>query len=203
MTAAKNQEIIWTGNIRGYFEEPESESDLNETYIAIQFNTGRHGSSEPNEERGFGVLFDISASSNPYIFEYRDDGKYVKFDYKTLNQLAGDDFVFDHTPVVNNNSISIPIFINNLTNTENIKFKVKTILIDENTRMVKSYIGYTFGNELPYWTLNNVSKLSEHEDIESEEGFMETVNQGSGYVIARTDNIDTRPSYFRSLTINP
>ncbi|MDN5846749.1 MAG: hypothetical protein L0H53_10805, partial [Candidatus Nitrosocosmicus sp.] len=32
MTAAKNQEIIWTGSIKDYFEEPESENDYaNET----------------------------------------------------------------------------------------------------------------------------------------------------------------------------
>lgn len=76
MSAAKNQEIAWQGNIHEYFEEPKDKFD-NETYIALQFNTGRHGSNENDEERDFGVLFDVSGSSNPNLLEYRDNGKYI------------------------------------------------------------------------------------------------------------------------------
>ena len=79
MSAAKNQEIVWQGNIHEYFEEPKDKFD-NETYIALQFNTGRHGSNEDNEERGFRVLFDVSGSSNPNLLEYKDNGKYVKYE---------------------------------------------------------------------------------------------------------------------------
>ncbi|MDN5846095.1 MAG: hypothetical protein L0H53_07455, partial [Candidatus Nitrosocosmicus sp.] len=163
MTAAKNQEIIWTGNIKGYFEEPENGNDFaNETYIAIQFNTGRHGSNEPNEERAFGVLFDVSASSNPYLFEYRDDGKYVKYDYDTIKQLAGEGFIFHHRDKEGGG----PLFIDNLTNTENVKLKVMTFLIKNNTRTIETFIGNSStGIEIPYWTLNNLSKLKEHEGI--------------------------------------
>ncbi len=197
MTSAKNQEIVWTGNINDFFEEPIN-NFANETYIAIQFNTGRHGSNEPDEERGFGALFDISGSNNPYLFEYRDDGKYVKYDYDKIKQLSGDSFVFHHFNVKYEN----PIFINNLTNTENVKFTVRTFLNDPDTRMVKTFIGNGSGKEVPYWTLYNVSKLKEHAGIENESGFMETVKQGSGYIIVRTDNIDTRSSSFRSFTFD-
>nr|MBA3751115.1 hypothetical protein [Nitrosopumilus sp.] len=55
MSSAKNQEIIWTGNINKFFEEPKGNYQ-SETYIVLQFNTGRHGSNESDEERGFGVL---------------------------------------------------------------------------------------------------------------------------------------------------
>lgn len=198
MSAAKNQEIIWTGNILDYFEEPEDDF-ANETYIAIQFNTGRHGSGEPEEERGFGVLFDVSGSNNPNLFEYRDDGKYVKYDYNMTKQLAGNSFVFHHL----DRKSQGPLFVDNLTNTENVKLKVRTFLTDNDTRIVETFIGNdSSGIEIPYWTLNNLSKLKGHEDVEDERGFMETVNQGSGYVIARTDNIDTRPSSFQSFIFN-
>ncbi|MDN5846390.1 MAG: hypothetical protein L0H53_08970, partial [Candidatus Nitrosocosmicus sp.] len=198
MSATKNQEIIWTGNIFGYFEKPEDDF-ANETYIAIQFNTGRHGSNENDQERGFGVLFDVSGSNNPNLFEYRDDGKYVKYNYDTIKQLAGDSFVFHHK----DNESGGPLFINNLTNSENVKLKVRTLLIENNTRTVETFIGNaSSGIEIPYWTLNNLSKLKEHEDIDDESGFIDTVNQGSGYVIARTDNIDTRPTSFRSFSFN-
>jgi hypothetical protein len=197
MSAAKNQEIIWTGNIYGFFEKPK-DNFANETYIVIQFNTGRHGSNEDNEERGFGVLFDVSGSNNPNLFEYRDDdGKYVKYDYDTIKQIAGDDFVFHHIDKERGD----PLFIDNLTNTKNVKLKVRTFLIENNTRTVGTFIGNASSSmEIPYWTLNNLSKLKEHEDIDNKSGFMETINQGSGYVITRTDNIDTRPTSFRSFT---
>ncbi|MGD9533488.1 MAG: hypothetical protein AB7V56_06950 [Candidatus Nitrosocosmicus sp.] len=199
MTAAKNQEIIWTGNIFDYFEKPE-DNFSNETYISIQFNTGRHGSSEDDEDRAFGVLFDVSGSTNPNLFEYRDDGKYVKYDYDTMKALAGDSFVFHHK----DQKTGKPLFVDSLTNTENVKLKVRTLLFENNnTRTVETFIGNaSSGVEIPYWTLNNLSKLKEHEDIDDENGFTETINQGSGYVIARTDNIDTRPSSFRSSTFN-
>ncbi|MGD9673390.1 MAG: hypothetical protein AB7U98_07920 [Candidatus Nitrosocosmicus sp.] len=198
MSAAKNQEIVWTGHIFDYFEEPIGDF-TNETYVAIQFNTGRHGSNEANEERGFGVLFDVSGSSNPNLFEYRDDGKYIKYNYEMIKQLAGNSFVFHHI----DNESGDPLFIDNLTNTENIKLKVKTFLVENNTRTLDVFIGnFSSGAEIPYWSLYNLSKLKEHEDIDNENGFINTVNQGSGYVIARTDNIDTRPTSFRSFTFN-
>lgn len=56
----------------------------NETYIVLQFNTGHHGSNELIKERGFGVLFTVSGRSNPNLFEYRDDGKYVKYDFSMM-----------------------------------------------------------------------------------------------------------------------
>ena len=196
MSAAKNQEIIWHGNIHEYFKEPEDKFE-NETYIAIQFNTGRHGSNEPDEERGFGILFDVSSSSNPYLLEYRDDGKYVKYDFNTTKELAQDSFIFHQL-----DKKGIPIFINNLTNKENVELKVRTFLTDNDTRMIETFIDNGSGKEIPYWTLNNLSKLKEQDDVDDQNGFMETINQGSGYVIARTDNIDTRPSSFKSLSFD-
>jgi hypothetical protein len=196
MSAAKNQEIIWHGNIHEYFKEPEDKFE-NETYIAIQFNTGRHGSNEPNEERGFGILFDVSSSSNPHLLEYRDDGKYIKFDFNTTKELAQDSFIFHQL-----DKEGIPIFINNLTNKENVELKVRTFLTDNDTRMIETFIDNGSGKEIPYWTLNNLSKLKEQDDVDDQNGFMETINQGSGYVIARTDNIDTRPSSFKSLSFD-
>ncbi len=196
MSAAKNQEIIWHGNIHEYFKEPEDKFE-DETYIAIQFNTGRHGSNEPNEERGFGILFDVSGSSNPHLLEYRDDGKYVKYDFNTTKELAQDSFIFHQL-----DKKGIPIFINNLTNKENVELKIRTFLTDNDTRMIETFIDNGSGKEIPYWTLNNLSKLKEQDDVDDQKGFMETINQGSGYVIARTDNIDTRPSSFKSLSFD-
>src|SRR4029079_10371364 len=78
MTSAKNQEIIWTGNIKNYFKKPIGDYN-NETYIALQFNTGRHIdeknsiSTTTTAERGFGILFDVSNTSNPNLLEYRGD----------------------------------------------------------------------------------------------------------------------------------
>ncbi len=40
-----------------------------------------------------------------------------------------------------------------------------------------------------------------HEGIKDKRGFIETINQGSGYIIARTDNIDTRTSSFQSFAL--
>lgn len=197
MSAAKNQEIIWHGNIHEYFKEPKDKFE-NETYIVIQFNTGRHGSNEPDEERGFGILFDVSGSSNPNLLEYRDDdGKYVKYDFNTTKELAQDSFIFHQL-----DKKDIPIYINNLTNKENVELKVRTFLTDNDTRMIETFIDNGSGKEIPYWTLNNLSKLKEQDDVDDQNGFMETINQGSGYVIARTDNIDTRPSSFKSLSFD-
>lgn len=182
MTAAKDQEIIWPGNINEFFKEPKDKFE-NETYIVLQFNTGRHGSQEPNEERGFGVLFDVSAGNNPNLFEYRDNGKYVKYDFNMMRQMAGNDFAF-HNLDDNGN----PIFINNLTNRENVELKVKTFLKANNTRNVETFIDDGSGTKIPYWTLKDLSKLKAHEGIKDKKGFIETINQGSGYIIARTDN---------------
>lgn len=196
MSAAKNQEIIWHGNVHEYFKEPNDKFE-NETYIVLQFNTGRHGSNEPDEERGFGILFDVSRSNNPNLLEYRDDGKYVKYDFNTTKELAQDSFIFHQL-----DKKGIPIFINNLTNKENVELKVRTFLTDNDTRMIETFIDNGSGKEIPYWTLNNLSKLKEQDDVDDQNGFMETINQGSGYVIARTDNIDTRPSSFKSLSFD-
>lgn len=196
MSAAKNQEIIWHGNIHEYFKEPKDKFE-NETYIALQFNTGRHGSNEPHEERGFGILFDVSSSSNPNLLEYRDDGNYVKYDFNTTKKLAQNTFIFHQLDKKGN-----PIFNNNLTNKENIELKVRTFLTDKDTRMIETFIDNGSGAAIPYWTLTNLSKLKEQDGVDDQNGFMETINQGSGYVIARTDNIDTRPSSFKSLSFD-
>ena len=196
MSAAKNQEIIWNGNIHEYFKEPKDKFE-NETYISLQFNTGRHGSNDADEERGFGILFDVSNSSNPNLLEYRDDGKYIKYDFNTTKELAQDSFIFHQLDKKGN-----PIFNNNLTNKENVELKVRTFLIDKDTRMIETFIDNGSGKEIPYWTLNNLSKLKEQDDVDDQNGFMETINQGSGYVIARTDNIDTRPLSFKSFSFN-
>ena len=196
MSAAKNQEIIWHGNIHEYFKEPKDKFE-NETYIALQFNTGRHGSNEPDEERGFGILFDVSSSSNPNLLEYRDDGNYVKYDFNTTKKLAQNTFIFHQLDKKGN-----PIFNNNLTNKENIELKVRTFLTDKDTRMIETFIDNGSGAAIPYWTLTNLSNLKEQDGIDDQNGFMETINQGSGYVIARTDNIDTRPSSFKSFSFD-
>lgn len=193
MAAAKNQEIVWHGNIHEYFKTPKDKFE-NETYISLQFNTGHHGSNDENQERGFGVLFDVSGDSNPNILEYRDNGKYVKYDYNNTKELAGDNFIFHQLDSKGN-----PKFINNLTNKENVELKVKTFLTGKDARTIETFIDNGSGNEVPYWTLNNLSKLKEQDGVDDEKGFMETINQGSGYVIARTDNIDTRPASFKSL----
>lgn len=196
MSAAKNQEIVWQGNIHEYFGEPKNKFD-NEAYIALQFNTGRHGSNENDEERAFGVLFDVSGSSNPNLLEYRDNGKYTKYDYNTIKEFALDGFIF-HQLDHNGN----PEFINNLTNREDVELKVRTFLTDKNTRMIETFVDNGSGTDVPYWSLSNLTKLKDQEEIDDEKGFIETVNQGSGYVIARTDNIDTRPSSFKSFAFN-
>ncbi|HYG00560.1 MAG TPA: hypothetical protein VD815_10745 [Candidatus Saccharimonadales bacterium] len=194
MSAAKNQEIIWQGNIKDFFKETLDQYQ-NETYIAIQFNTGRHGSNIPNEEHGLGVLFDVSSSSDPYLFEYRDGNEYTKYNFESIKGLAGDDFVF-HNVDENNN----PVFLNNLTNKEQVKLKVFTALsdIDNAKRIVKTFVDTGTGVLNPYWSLKDVSKLKTHESIINDDEFIETIEQGSGYTIARTDNIDTRLSAFHS-----
>lgn len=195
MLAAKNQEIIWEGDIKDYFNSPDDRFQ-NETYIAIQFNTGRHGSNVSAEELGLGVLFDVSSSSNPYLFEYRnDDGSYTKYNYDSLKNLAGNDFIFYNLD--DNNE---PVFLNNLTNKDDVKLKVITSSsnFDNLTRIVKTFVDMGTGIENPYWTLYDVSKLSSHEKVADEDNFMKAINQGSGYTIARTDNIDTRLLAFHS-----
>ncbi len=193
MSAAKNQIIKWQGNIGKYFKEPADDFD-NETYITIQFNTGSHTSNKDDQRNGFGVLFDVSDSSNPNLFEFIEDGHYVKYDYEAIKQLAGDRFKF-HNMDDNGN----PIFINNLTETDNVTLKIVTLLDSNNSRMVKTFIDNSRGKEVPYWTIGDISKLKEYDRINNEDDFVETVMQGSGYVIARTDNIDTRLSSFNSL----
>jgi len=193
MSSAKNQEIIWTGNIKEFFEEPKGRYQT-ETYVVLQFNTGRHGSNESDEERGFGVLFDVSNKSNPNILEYLANGKYTKFDYNQMKQFAENDFIFH-----NLDKNGKPIFINNLTNKENVKLKVKTFLINDTKRVIETFIDNGSGNEIPYWTIKDLSKLKLYDRITDKNGFVEATKQGSGYIIARTDNIDTRPSFFQSL----
>lgn len=185
MLTAKNQIIIWQGNIKNYFRELQDKYK-NETYITIQFNTGQHGSNEDDQEGGSGTLFDVSSVSNPNLFEYRDNGNYIKYDYERLKQLAGDSFTFHN---VDENGKSI--FINNLTNRDNVKLKVVTSLTANNSRSVETFVDNGGGKEIPYWTLYNISKLNEYDKVENKDHFMDTINQGSGYVIARTDNIDT------------
>jgi hypothetical protein len=193
MTAAKNQIIKWQGNIGDYFKEPIDDFN-NETYITIQFNTGRHTSDEDDQRNGFGVLFDVSADSNPNLFEFREDGHYIKYDYGTIKQLAGDSFVFYQKDEDGN-----PVFINNLIETDNVTLKVVTQIDANNTRMVKTFIDNGQGKEVPYWTVNDLSKLKEYDKVENDDNFIKTVMQGSGYVIVRTDNIDTRLLSFNSL----
>lgn len=193
MSAAKNQIIKWQGNVGGYFKEPIDDFD-NETYITIQFNTGRHTSNEDDQRNGFGVLFDVSADSNPNLFEFREDSHYVKYDYEMIKQLAGDSFKF-HNQDKNGN----PVFINDLTETDNVTLKVVTYLDANNLRTVKTFIDKGQGKEVPYWTIDDLSKLKEDDKVDNDDDFINTVTQGSGYVIARTDNIDTRLSSFNSL----
>lgn len=193
MSSAKNQEVIWTGNIKGFFEEPVGKYQA-ETYVVLQFNTGRHGSNVSDEERGFGILYDASSQGNPNLFEYLVNGSYAKYDFNQMKQLGGGDFVF-HNLDENNK----PKFINNLTYKENVKLKVKTFLINDTKRVIETFIDDGSGTEVPYWTLKDLSKLKDHVGVKDKDGFVETITQGSGYVIARTDNIDTRPSSFQSL----
>jgi hypothetical protein len=193
MSSAKNQEIVWKGNINGFFKEP-LDVYQNEKYVVLQFNTGRHGNNTLDEERGFGVLFDVSNDDNPDILEYRENGTYAKYDYAQMKQFAGSDFIFHSL-----NSNDEPMFINNLTNKENIELRVKTFLIDNDRRVIQTFIDNGTGKEIPYWTLNDLSKLKSHDKVKDKGGFVEAAKQGSGYVIARTDNIDTRLSSFHSL----
>ena len=193
MSAAKNQIIKWQGNIGDYFKEPIDDFD-NETYITIQFNTGRHTSDKDDQRNGFGVLFDVSADSNPNLFEFREDGHYVKYDYEMIKQLTGDSFKFHNKDKDGN-----PVFINDLTESDNVTLKVVTYLDANNSRTVKTFIDKGQGKEVPYWTIDDLSKLKEYDKVDNDDDFIDTVMQGSGYVIARTDNIDTRLSSFNSL----
>lgn len=198
MTAAKNQMIIWKGNVLDYFEEPEDDYE-NETYIEMMFNTGFHNSDAPdNERRGIGVVFDVSKDSNPYILDYRDDGKYVKLTMNDVKNLSGSDFVFH-----SNDNKSDNYYLNDLINKTNVTLKIKTFLTSENNRVIQTYIDPGMGKEILYWTLNNVSKLQAYEGIEDKAGFIETVNQGSGFTYVRTDNIETRLASLQSIILDP
>lgn len=197
MDAAKNQMIIWKGDIKDYFEKPDGKFS-SETYISITFNTGSHSSSAPdNERRGLGVLFDVSNSSNPYLFEYKDKSRYAKFTLDDLKHLAGNDFIFHSADNKSKN-----YFINNLINKENIILKVKTFITQNGDRQINTFIDDGSGNETLYWSLTNVSKLYGHEDIKDKKIFIDTLSQGSGYTLVRTDNIDTRLDSLRSLIMN-
>ena len=196
MNSAKNQEIIWTGNINGFFTEPKGKYQ-NETYLVLQFNTGRHGSNASDEERGFGVLFDVSNDSNPNLLEYRANKTYIKYDLDKMKQFGGDDFIFH-----NLDKEGHPLFVNDLLNKEDVKVKVKTYLTRDDKRVIESFIDSGSGVLIPYWTLKDLSKLKIYDRIKDKDGFVEALKQGSGYVIARTDNVDTRSSSFRSLVFN-
>ncbi|MDN5845668.1 MAG: hypothetical protein L0H53_05270 [Candidatus Nitrosocosmicus sp.] len=197
MKAAKNQMIIWKGNILDYFEEPEDKFD-NETYIEIMFNTGFHASDAPdNERRGIGVVFDVSNTSNPYIMDYRDDGRYLKLTMNDVKNLAGDDFIFHST-----DNKSKDYFLNDLTNTTNVMFKVKTFLTADNKRVIEVHIDPGTGKEILYWTLKDSSKLQYHEEIRDRLGFIETLYQGSGFTYVRTDNIETRLASLQSVILS-
>ena len=197
MNAAKNQMIVWKGNILGYFKEPKDKFD-NETYIEIMFNTGFHASDAPDiERRGIGVVFDVSNSSNPYIMDYRDDGRYLKLTMNDVKNLAGDDFIFH-----SNDNKSKDYFLNDLTNTSNVTLKVKTFLTEDNKRVIEAYIDPGTGKEVWYWTLKDASKLQDHEEIRDRLGFIGTVYQGSGFTYVRTDNIDTRLASLQSFILN-
>ena len=196
MDSAKNQEIIWTGNINGFFKEPKGKYQ-NETYMVLQFNTGRHGSNASDEERGFGVLFDVSNDSKPNLLEYRANKTYIKYDFNKMKQFAGDDFIFH-----NLDREGHPLFINNLLNKDDVKVKVKTYLTHDDKRIVETFIDDGSGILTPYWTLKDLSKLKIYDRIKDKDGFVEALKQGSGYVIARTDNVDTRTSSFKSLVFN-
>ena len=193
MDSAKNQEIIWTGNINGFFKEPKGKYQ-NETYMVLQFNTGRHGSNASDEERGFGVLFDVSNDSKPNLLEYRANKTYVKYDFDKMKQFAGDDFIFH-----NLDKKGHPLFFNNLLNKEDVNLKVKTYLTRDDKRMIETFIDDGSGVLIPYWTLKDLSKLKTYDRIKDKDGFVDALKQGSGYVIARTDNVDTRTSSFKSL----
>jgi hypothetical protein len=55
---------------------------------------------------------------------------------------------------------------------------------------------------VPYWVLKDLSKLKDDVSISDKDGFIKVTTQGSGYVITRTDNIDTRPTSFESYIIS-
>lgn len=198
MNAAKNQMIVWKGDILNYFEKPEKKYE-NETYIEIMFNTGHHNSDASDaEKRGIGVLFDVSNDSNPYILDYRDNGKYVKLTMNDVKNLSGADFIFH-----SNDNQSDSYYINDLINKTNVTLKVKTFLTGENNRVIQTFIDPGTGSETLYWTLNNVSKLQGYEDIDNKDAFLQTINQGSGHTYVRTDNIETRLASLQSIIIDP
>lgn len=196
MSDAKNQEIIWEGNIKSFYKNIKGKYQ-DEIYIDLIFNTGHHtGHGSLIEKRAFGVLFDVSGSSNPYLFEYRDNGKYVRFDADLMKQLGNTDFIF--YSVGKDGKYH---FINNLTNTDNVKLKVKTYVNNMNKRVVEAYIDNGSGKEIPYWILKDVSKLKDNEKISNKTGFLETINQGSGFTSVRSDNIETHLKSFNSLAL--
>ena len=111
--------------------------------------------------------------------------------------MAGKDFVF-----YNLNNKGLPNFINDLLNKDNVKLKVKTFLTKDNKRVIETYIDNGSGKEVPYWVLKDLSKLKDDVSISDKDGFIKVTTQGSGYVITRTDNIDTRPTSFESYIIS-
>ncbi len=117
--------------------------------------------------------------------------------YDLIKQLAGKDFV-----IYSLNDKGSPHFINDLLNKNNVKLKVKTFLTKDNKRVIETYIDNGSGREAPYWTLKDLAKLKDDESISDKNGFIKVTTQGSGYVIARTDNIDTRPTSFQSYIIS-
>ena len=50
-------------------------------------------------------------------------------------------------------------------------------MTDKDTRMIETFIDNGSGKEIPYWTLNNLSKLKEQDDVDDKNGFMDTINQ--------------------------
>ena len=92
-----------------------------------------------------------------------------------------------------------PLFFNNLLNKEDVNLKVKTYLTCDDKRVIETFIDDGSGVLIPYWTLKDLSKLKTYDRIKDKDGFVDALKQGSGYVIARTDNVDTRTSSFKSL----
>jgi hypothetical protein len=95
-----------------------------------------------------------------------------------------------------------PLFVNDLLNKEDVKVKVKTYLTRDDKRAIETLVDNGSGSLIPYWTLKDLSKLKIYDRIKDKYGFVEALKQGSGYVIARTDNVDTRTSSFKSLVFN-
>ncbi len=48
-------------------------------------------------------------------------------------------------------------------------------------RVIQTFIDNGTGEEIPYWTLNDLSKLKLHDKVKDKNGFVEAAKQGSGY----------------------